>query len=80
MTRNEDYRQQVRQTMQAFSDEALAYQDRIIIGGIDREECDREIERRMLNGTDMEMVEPKSGWARKRYASNRSPFGGRYRS
>jgi hypothetical protein len=40
------YRAQVRETMQRFSDQALAYQDSIIRGGIDREECDRELRRR----------------------------------
>lgn len=40
------YRAEVRATMQRFSDQALAYQDARIIGGIDREECDREIMRR----------------------------------
>jgi hypothetical protein len=43
---HDEYRQQVRETMQAFSDQALAFQDSIIRGGIDREECDREIARR----------------------------------
>jgi hypothetical protein len=41
------YRAQTRRTMQAFSDQALCFQDSIIIGGIDREECDREIMRRL---------------------------------
>lgn len=45
-TRQEKYRAEVRRTMQMFSDEALRYQDARIIGGIDREECDREIRRR----------------------------------
>jgi hypothetical protein len=36
-----------RRTMRAFSDEALAFQDTIIRGGIAREECDREIARRL---------------------------------
>jgi len=41
-----EYRLQVRKTFQQFSDHALAFQDARIIGGIDREECDREINRR----------------------------------
>ncbi len=40
------YRADVRKTFQRFSDEALAFQSARIVGGIDREECDREIERR----------------------------------
>lgn len=44
--RLEKYRAEVRATMQRFSDAALACQDAHIIGGIDREECDREIMRR----------------------------------
>lgn len=40
------YRAEIRRTFQAFSDEALAYQDARIVGGIDREECDREKARR----------------------------------
>ena len=40
------YRQQVRETFQKFSDQALAFQNARIIGGIDREECDRELARR----------------------------------
>lgn len=45
-----DYRERIRETMQAFSDEALAFQDIRIVGGIDREECDREIARRLDQG------------------------------
>jgi hypothetical protein len=44
--RLQDYRAQVRETMQAFSDQALASQSARIIGGVDREECDRELARR----------------------------------
>jgi hypothetical protein len=44
--RLDEYRTQVRRTFQKFSDEALAFQDARIIGGIDREECDREKARR----------------------------------
>ena len=40
------YRAEVRETMRQFSDAALAYQDARIIGGIDREECNREMARR----------------------------------
>lgn len=42
------YRAEVRRTMRAFSDEALRFQDSVIIGGIDREECNRELARRGL--------------------------------
>jgi hypothetical protein len=44
--RHAAYRAEIRRTLQKFSDEGLAFQDRRIIGGIDREECDREIRRR----------------------------------
>ncbi len=44
------YRLQVRETMGYFSDQALRYQSSIIRGGIDREECDREIVRRQNGG------------------------------
>lgn len=44
--RNERYRAQVRETFKRLSDKALGYQDAVIRGGIDREECDREIARR----------------------------------
>ena len=43
------YRSEVRQTFRALSDEALAYQSSIIVGGVDREECDREVARRGLS-------------------------------
>lgn len=42
------YRQQVRKTFQSMSDQALAFQSSIIRGGIDREECDREMTRRRI--------------------------------
>ncbi len=45
------YRVDVRRTMRRFSDQALRFQDSIIHGGIDREECDREIMRRQNGGT-----------------------------
>lgn len=41
-----EYRAQARKTMQAFSDQALEFQSARIVGGIDREECDREMLRR----------------------------------
>lgn len=44
------YRLQVRETFQRFSDQALAFQSSIIRGGIDRQECDRELERRRAGG------------------------------
>lgn len=40
------YRLQVRGTFESMSDEALAFQSSVIVGGIDREEVDREIARR----------------------------------
>lgn len=43
-----EYREQARRTFQQFSDQALLFQDTIIRGGIDREECDRELNRRGL--------------------------------
>lgn len=49
----ETYRAQVRRTMQAFSDEALAYQAGIIVGGIDREELERELERRSTSSEEL---------------------------
>jgi hypothetical protein len=42
----EQYRQEVRKTFQSMSDQALQFQDMRIVGGIDREEIDREINRR----------------------------------
>ncbi len=45
------YRADIRRTMRHFSDQALRLQDSIIRGGIDREECDREIMRRQNGGT-----------------------------
>ena len=42
----QDYRAEVRETFQKMSDEALAFQSSVIIGGIDREEVDREMEMR----------------------------------
>jgi len=44
--RQKAYRAQVRKTFQAFSDQALEFQSARIVGGIDREECDRELARR----------------------------------
>ena len=44
--RNAKYRQEVRKTFQMMSDQALAFQSARIVGGIDREEVDREINRR----------------------------------
>ena len=46
MCKTEQYRKRVRTTFQQFSDQALAFHDARIVGGIDREECDREIKRR----------------------------------
>lgn len=42
----EAYRARVRETFQSLSDQALAFQSAVIVGGIDREECDAEILRR----------------------------------
>ncbi len=50
-TLRDKYRLQIRKTFQGFTDEALLYQDARIAGGIDREECDREIDRRHEGGT-----------------------------
>jgi hypothetical protein len=44
----DSYRDQIRRTFKAFSDAALAFQSERIIGGVDREECDRELARRGL--------------------------------
>lgn len=44
--RLERYRLEVRRTFQAMSDEALRFQSARIVGGVDREEVDREIARR----------------------------------
>jgi hypothetical protein len=41
-----EYRRLVRDTFRKMSDRALAYQSSVIVGGIDREEVDREIARR----------------------------------
>ena len=40
------YRDEVRKTFQSMSDQALAFQSARIVGGIDREEVDREMNRR----------------------------------
>lgn len=40
------YREEVRKTFQSMSDQALAFQSARIVGGIDREEVDREMARR----------------------------------
>ena len=40
------YRAEIRETVQRMSNEALAFQDRRVRGGIDREELDRELARR----------------------------------
>jgi hypothetical protein len=40
------YREQVRETLQAMSDQALRFQDTVVVGGIDREELNRELTRR----------------------------------
>ncbi len=40
------YRATVRATFQGMSDQALAFQDEVVIGGIDREELKRELVRR----------------------------------
>ena len=50
MTKNEQYRQQVRRTFQQMSDQALDYQSTVIRGGIDRVELEREIARRRSGG------------------------------
>lgn len=40
------YRSEIRHTLQGMSDKALAYQALVIVGGIDREELEREQARR----------------------------------
>jgi hypothetical protein len=40
------YRAQVRETFGQMSDEALVFQNSIIVGGIDAEEVERELNRR----------------------------------
>lgn len=42
------YRREVRETMKAMSDEALRFQARHVIGGIDREELEREMRARRI--------------------------------
>jgi hypothetical protein len=42
----ERYREQVRETFQQMSDQALAFQNTLVRGGIDRQELDREFTRR----------------------------------
>ena len=42
----ERYAQQVRETLQQMSDEALAFQNTVVHGGVDRVELDRELARR----------------------------------
>ena len=41
-----EYRAKIRASFGRMSDQALAFQSRVIRGGIDREEVDREINRR----------------------------------
>lgn len=44
--RNSNYRAQVASTFQRMSDQALDFQDSVVVGGIDREELDKEITNR----------------------------------
>ncbi len=53
------YRMQTRRTMQLFSDQALRLQDSIIRGGVDREECDREITLRQQGATRLSLDSPR---------------------
>jgi hypothetical protein len=47
----EGYRETVRGTFRRLSDRALAYQAGVIVGGIDREECEAELRRRAAGGS-----------------------------
>ncbi len=53
------YRESVRETMRAFSDEALAFQSSVIVGGIDRQECDLEIRRRAARARPRPDFDPR---------------------
>lgn len=47
--RLEKYRAGIRRTLQGMSDRALQFQDGIVRGGIDRQELDLEINRRLYS-------------------------------
>lgn len=48
--RHETYRANVRRTFRMMSEQALAFQAGVIVGGIDREELEAELDRRARGG------------------------------